>query len=185
MTSELLNEYYETVPVPIKASLVTNLAALAAAIVLALVISNFVVINAKIPSVSMEATITAGDRVFGNRLAYLASSPGRGDVIIFKAPDEPKKLFVKRVIGLPGDTVEILDGSVYVNGVLLDEPYIAEKMDPNEAHYFEVPEGSYLCLGDNRNHSNDARYWNNRFVSRSSIVAKAWFRYYPSFKNVI
>lgn len=185
MTPELLNEYYETEPVPIKASLVTNLAALAAAVLLALVISNFVVINARIPSTSMAPTIMAGDRVFGNRLAYLAASPGRGDVIVFKAPDEPKKLFVKRVVGLPGDTVEILGGNVYVNGVVLDEPYVAEEMNPDEAFYFEVPEESYLCLGDNRNHSNDARYWNSRFVSRSSIVAKAWFRYYPSFKIII
>ena len=81
-----------------------------------LVVNNFLLINAKIPSESMEQTIMTGDRVFGNRLAYVFGEPERYDIIIFKYPDNEKELFIKRIIGMPGETVEIIDGKVYING---------------------------------------------------------------------
>ena len=85
-------------------------------VVVVLVVNNFLLINAKIPSESMEQTIMTGDRVFGNRLAYVFGDPERYDIIIFKYPDNEKELFIKRIIGMPGETVEIKDGKVYING---------------------------------------------------------------------
>lgn len=83
--------------------------------VIAYLLGHFVYINARIPSGSMEQTIMTGDRVFGNRLAYKTKDPERFDIVIFEYPDDPSQLFVKRVIGLPGETVNIVDGKVYIN----------------------------------------------------------------------
>ena len=85
-------------------------------VVVVLIVNNFLLINAKIPSESMEDTIMTGDRIFGNRLAYLFSDPQRYDIVIFKYPDDETQLYIKRVIGLPGETVEIRDGKVYIDG---------------------------------------------------------------------
>ena len=132
----------------------------------------------------MEPTIMSHSRVIGSRLAYLGDkAPERGDIIIFKWPDNEKILFVKRVIGLPGETVDIINGQVYINGsgTPLDESsYLAEPMNPYEAPmHFEVPEDSYFCMGDNRNDSIDARYWDNTFVKRNKILAKVLIKYWP------
>ena len=85
-------------------------------VVVVLIVNNFLLINARVPSESMEKTIMTGDRFFGNRLAYLFDDPERFDIVVFKYPDDESQLFVKRVIGLPGETVEIKDGKVYING---------------------------------------------------------------------
>ena len=92
------------------------------------ILKNYVLINAVIPSGSMENTIMTGDRVFGNRLAYRFGEPERGDIVIFKYPDNEEELYIKRVIGLPGDKVEIRDGLVYLNDSAkpLEEPYLKE-----------------------------------------------------------
>ncbi len=147
-------------------------------------INRFILINAKIPSESMEPTIMVGNKIIGNRLAYLTEEPKRYDVIIFKYPDDPKILFIKRVIGLPGDKIEIRDGDVYVNdsAVPLDDSFCPEPDSTENGLITEpitVPEGCYFMLGDNRLHSKDSRYWNNTFVRKDQIVAKAWFRYWP------
>ena len=99
---------------------------IALAVVAALFIKNYVIINANIPSGSMENTIMTGDRLFGNRLAYARKSPERGDIMIFKFPDDETENYVKRVIGLPGETVEINDAKIYINGsqVPLEENYL-------------------------------------------------------------
>lgn len=152
--------------------------AVAAAVVFLL--KEFVIINAYIPSGSMENTISPGDRVIGNRLAYLAGEPERGDIVIFRYPDDEEQLFVKRVIGLPGETVTIEDAKVYIEGELLEESYLKEEWVVGNGPYtFEIPEGSYLVLGDNRNNSKDARYWENTYVMEEQILGEAVFRYWP------
>ena len=85
-------------------------------IVVVFVLTHFIIINAKVPSGSMENTIMTGDRVFGNRLAYIFGEPKRFDIIIFRYPDDEKQLFIKRIIGLPGETVEIHDGQIFIDG---------------------------------------------------------------------
>ena len=159
-------------------------------------INNVVLINAKIPSESMEKTVMTGDRLFGFRLAYginidlfgheiskKIKDPERFDIIIFKYPDDEKKLFIKRLIGLPGEKVQITDGKVYINDseIPLDDSFIPEKARGNFGPY-EVPENSYFMLGDNREYSRDSRFWKNTFVSFDEIVGKAIVRYYPSIK---
>lgn len=143
-------------------------------------LSQFVYINATIPSGSMQNTIMKGDRIFGNRLAYVMTDPERYDIIIFEYPDYPSKTFIKRIIGLPGETVEIKNGNVYINGSEepLDDSFCAEETEGDFGPYV-VPEDSYFVMGDNRNNSLDSRYWDNKFVSRDQIIAKAFFRYWP------
>ena len=149
-------------------------------VAIVLVINNVVLINAKIPSESMENTIMTKSRVIGSRLSYLTDDPERGDIVIFHYPDDESVYYVKRVIGLPGETVEIVDGKVYINGsdTPLEEPYLPEPMEGSYGPY-TVPEGSYFMLGDNRNNSRDARYWENKFVKKEKIIAKVLFCYYP------
>jgi signal peptidase I len=158
----------------------------AIAAILALIINNTIIINATVPTGSMTNTILVNDQLIGFRLAYLFSEPKRGDIIIFKYPDDPSEKFIKRVIGLPGDVVDIknVDGEVgvYVNGVKLDEPYIREAMVISEDLSYIVPADSYFVLGDNRNNSKDSRYWNNTYVPKENILAKALFRYTRGFE---
>lgn len=155
---------------------------IAAAVALALFLNHVILINATIPSGSMENTIMEDDRLLGLRLAYRNSEPERGDIIIFKYPDNEEENYIKRIIGLPGDTVDIKNAKIYINGsdTPLEEPYLKEEwVIETGPYHFEVPENSYLVLGDNRNNSLDARYWNNTYVSKDKILGKAWFRYFP------
>lgn len=156
------------------------------AVVAAMVIKNYVIINANIPSGSMEDTILPGDDIFGFRLAYTFSDPKRGDIVIFNAPDDPSEKYIKRVIGLPGETVTIEDAQVYINGEPLEEDYLKSATEADEVwttnagpYEFKVPENSYLLLGDNRNGSSDARVWEHTYVSKDAIIGKAILRYYP------
>ena len=148
--------------------------------VIAFLLGHFVYINARVPSGSMEQTITTGDRVFGNRLAYKNKEPERLDIVIFKYPDDPSQLFVKRVIGLPGETVNIVDGKVYINDSEepLDDSFCPETPEGSFGPY-TVPEDCYFMLGDNRNHSMDSRYWTNTFVEKDAIEAQVAVRYWP------
>lgn len=171
----------------VKKELLNWIQVVVCAALIAFCINSFIIANSRIPSASMENTIMTGDRVIGSRLHYkLFQEPARGDVIIFRWPDNEKILFVKRIVGLPGETVDIKDGAVYINGseVSLDEPYIREPMFPETARTFTVPEGAYFCLGDNRNESMDARYWKNTFVYKDKILAKVLFRYWPGFQII-
>ncbi len=152
-------------------------------VVVVLIVNNFLLINAKIPSESMEDTIMTGDRIFGNRLAYLFSDPQRYDIVIFKYPDDETQLYIKRVIGLPGETVEIRDGKVYIDGseTPLDDSFTPETPVGNYGPY-TVPEGCYFMLGDNRNYSKDSRFWQNPYVEKEKILGKAVMKYFPGFK---
>lgn len=155
------------------------------ALALALVINRFVIVNAKVPTGSMESTIMPKDRIVALRVSYLFSDPKRGDIVVFKYPDDPeqKVLYVKRVIGLPGDTVEVVDGEVFINGSEepLNEVYLNEKPVGDFGPY-NIPEDSYFMMGDNRNNSLDARYWTNKFVTKEKILGKVFFRYWPNVK---
>lgn len=165
---------------------------------IAMIVVSSVIINAVIPSGSMENTIMTGDRLIGNRLAYginlqigdkqickKLSNPKRFDIIIFKYPDDESILYIKRIIGLPGETVEVKSGNVYINNSKkpLDDSFTTEKTIGNFGPY-TVPEGSYFVMGDNRNDSNDSRFWKNTYVKFEQILGKAVFRYYPRFKKI-
>ena len=153
------------------------------ALAVTLIINNFIIINANVPSGSMENTIITGDRMIGLRTAYWFSSPKRGQVVIFKFPDNEDETFVKRVIGLPGETVRIKEGKVYINNSKkpLKEDYLKEEWTEgnNFEEPFKVPKDSYFCMGDNRNVSNDARFWDKKYVKKNKILAKAEFVYWP------
>jgi signal peptidase I len=129
---------------------------------------------------SMEPTFQQGDCIMVSKVSYRSSGPQRGDVIIFNPPFDSQFPFIKRVIGLPGDTVEIKDGSVSINGTPLEEDeYIAAQ--PNYTmSATQVPENGYFVLGDNRNNSTDSSQgWT---VPRNNIIGKAWFVYWPPSK---
>ena len=145
----------------------------------ALFINFVIIINSVVPSGSMETTIMTNSRMMGLRVSYWFNDPERGDIVVFKYPDDPSENFVKRVIGLPGETVEIIHGVTYVDGERLDEPYLKETPIDRDFGPFEVPEGHYFLMGDNRNNSNDARFWKNKYVPRNSILGKALFVYWP------
>ena len=137
-------------------------------------ILNFVIINANIPSGSMENTIMTNDKLIALRTSYWFNDPKRGDIIIFKYPDDESQLFIKRIIGLPGDKVEIKDGKVYINDseTPLEDSYVPETPLGSFGPY-EVPENCYFMMGDNRDNSLDSRYWG--FVPDQNIVGKAFF----------
>ena len=167
---------------PLWRELLSWIITFAVAIVAALLLKNFVIINANVPTGSMQNTIQINDNLFGNRLAYTWSEPERGDIIIFKYPDVESQKYIKRVIGLPGEKVTIIDGQIFINDseTPLQEGYLKEAWVLNDGPYeFQVPENSYLVLGDNRNNSRDARFWNNTYVTDEQIIGKALFIYYP------
>lgn len=152
------------------------------AIVLALLLKNYIIINATVPTGSMEHTIEPGDDLFGLRVAYNFTEPKRGDIIIFKFPDDESEKYVKRIIGLPGEKVTIKEAKVYINDseVPLDEDYLKEKWVLATGPFeFDVPENCYFVMGDNRNDSYDARYWDNTYVTKDEIIGKAYMIYYP------
>lgn len=156
---------------------------IAIVVVTVLIVNQFILINARIPSESMANTILAGDQIFGNRLSYLFDDPERYDIVIFKYPDDRSQYFIKRVIGLPGETVNIVDGDVYVTTAEGEEILVEDSFLPEDAHGsygpYEVPEGSYFMLGDNRNWSKDSRFWVNTYVPEEDILGKAVLRYWP------
>jgi signal peptidase I len=124
---------------------------------------------------SMQPNLHTGQFVFADRLAYYLGSPRRGDVVVVHPPPEPEEAFIKRVIGLPGETVEIAAGVVMVNGRALDEPYLAAP--PNYTGTWRLAESEYLVLGDNRINSSDSHIWGP--VQRRAIAAKALLVYWP------
>lgn len=134
-------------------------------------VQSFVVVGS-----SMMPTYEDGQRLLVNKVFYRVGQPEMGDVIVFQPPTGRKVDFIKRIIAGPGDTVEIKEGTVYVNDIAISEPYIrshpAYDMDKKT-----VPEGEYFVLGDNRNNSNDSH--NGWTVTRSSIVGKVWISIWP------
>ena len=165
------------------------------------VLTQFVIINVRVPSGSMENTIMTKDRLIGFRFSYWFDEPQRGDIILFSYPVDEKQTYIKRVIGLPGETVEIRDGKIYIDGSSepLEEDYLKETWTwENDGYTFKVPEGCYFVLGDNRNDSEDGRFWAQialnegkastpeeaepySYVKKDEIKGKAIFKYYSKF----
>lgn len=148
------------------------------ALVLALILRTFVIQAFWIPSTSMVPTLEISDRVLVLKFWYHLPKvePKRGQIIVFKYPEDPRKDYVKRLIGLPGDNVEIRNGVVYVNGKELFEDYVKNK-DDYTMPMITVPEKSYFCLGDNRPNSQDSRFWG--FVPKKYVRGPAVVRYWP------
>jgi signal peptidase I len=157
---------------------------IAIALVLTLIIRTFVVQAFKIPSGSMRPTLIEGDKLFVNKFIYRFKPMERGDIIVFKFPNEPKKDFIKRLVASEGEVVEIRDGKIHVDGKPLMDPNTFGKFyyynhdpfgGPNEK--IKVPKDSFYVLGDNSANSTDSRFWG--FVPKKNIIGKAIFRWWP------
>jgi signal peptidase I len=181
-----LREYFESIVI---------------AVILALFIRTFVVQAFKIPTGSMENNLLIGDHLLVNKMVFAPASGleraigptgtiHRGDVVVFKYPEEPDRDFIKRVIGLPGETLEVREKKVYINGKPLDEPYVHFLQPPSSSEYNEVtsfdvrerygpvtvPADQYFMMGDNRDNSQDSRYWG--FLPRDLVKGKALVIYW-------
>jgi signal peptidase I len=136
---------------------------------------NMISARIRVDGASMEPTLVSGEYVIVSRLSYRMGSPQRGDIIVFHYPRDPQEEYIKRVIGLPGDEVEMKNGSVYVNGKLLEESYLNVKT--NYLGTWSIPEGQLFVLGDNRNNSSDSHDWGT--VPMDYVVGKAVLVYWP------
>jgi signal peptidase I len=132
--------------------------------------------NFRIEGQSMEANLHDGQFLIVNKLVYHLHPPERGDVVVFHSPDNPGKDFIKRVIGLPGEEVQIVDGLVHINGIALHETYVH---NPTQRTWGPevVAESEYFVLGDNRSNSSDSRSWG--MLEGDAIIGKAWLSYWP------
>jgi signal peptidase I len=169
------------------------------AVALALLVNNFIIVNTSVLSGSMENTIMTDDRVVAFRLSYLFSEPERYDIVVFRYPEDESKLYVKRIVGLPGETIEVREGKIYIDGAetplrdefILDDPDIPHR----DFAAYTIPAGEYFMMGDNRDWSDDSRRWGyqiegtgeweNKTVEKGKILGKAIFRYWPSLKNLL
>ena len=141
-------------------------------------IFQFILLNGTVPSGSMEPTIDTGNLILTNRLAFINDEPTTGDIVVFFS-EEHQKLLVKRVIGIAGDTIELKDGKVYINGNLVVEAYIQGETwsASGNDQTFVVPEGKLFVMGDNRENSADSRYFKDTFVSVDSVEGEAFLHY--------
>jgi signal peptidase I len=150
--------------------------------VVAVGISVFIIVflyqPVKVEGTSMMPELADQERIFINKYAYRMGSIERGDVVVFRYPGDPSKNYIKRVVGVPGDQIEIFRGQVLVNGNQLEEPYVPSQFhDQRSMSELTVPEGSYFVLGDHRNLSSDSRDFG--VVGRDAIFGKAVFAYWP------
>ncbi|MGB8956653.1 MAG: signal peptidase I [Tumebacillaceae bacterium] len=162
-----------------KKKLIDWVRTLGLAVVVSLLFRAYVVEARWIPSESMQPTFEVGDKLFVDKLSYRIAGFQRGDIVIFDAPPASNlgdEALIKRVIGLPGDTIKVEGGIVYVNGAALDEPYELEKPEQDFAET-KVPDQSLFVMGDNRNNSFDSRYWG--VVPLDKVIGKAIMTYYP------
>lgn len=162
---------------PVRRSL-EFVAIIISAVVLAYLLQAFLIKPFKIPSASMEPALVPGDRVLVNRLSYKFGSPQRGDIIVFRSPDDPNVDYIKRVIAVGGDSIEIKEGQVLVNNEPLVEDYIKE-VDVENFRLQHVPDGHVFVMGDNRPDSLDSRVWRPPWISEDNIIGKAFIIYWP------
>jgi signal peptidase I len=169
------------VPAPVRSlGVLSLLRDIAVSIVLAVVLIVFIYQPVKVEGTSMMPGLTDQERIFINKYTYKlgAGSVARNDLVVFHYPYDPSQSYIKRIIGLPGDSVQIVDGAVYVNGKTLFEPYVPlEYRDHVSLPKESIPADKYFVLGDHRSSSNDSRVWG--FVDRREIYGKAVFVYWP------
>ncbi|MCQ9208149.1 MAG: signal peptidase I [Omnitrophica bacterium] len=168
-TKKLIREYVESLLI---------------AAVLALIIRTFIVTPFKIPTSSMEPTLMPGDKIFVNRFIYRFGLPKRGDVVVFRYPENPRRDFIKRLVAFGAETIEIADGKLMINGEVVDDPEIFQELEYyNRGAYgaedaqITIPKDCYFVLGDNSGSSRDSRYWG--FVPRKFLLGKAFVIWWP------
>ena len=159
------------------------------ALIIAVLLKIFVFANIIVPTGSMLNTIQEGDRLVASKLAYINNDPQRYDIVIFRYPDDESQTFVKRIIGMPGETVQVIDGKVYVTDTSgktseLRDDFVTNCVPDGNFGPYTVALDSYFVMGDNRNDSKDSRYWTNTYVKRDKIIGKVKFRYYPSIGKI-
>lgn len=164
---------------PRKSPVREYLETLIGAAILAVLIMTFVARAFTVNGPSMLPTLEDGQRLLVDRITYRIQAPQRGDVVIFRYPFNPKEHFIKRIIGVPGDEVRIVAGTVYVNGVALQESYLNGQMLPRNFGPITVTEDTYFVLGDNRNNSEDSRDRRVGLVPRKNLIGRAIWRYWP------
>ena len=132
--------------------------------------------NFRVEGLSMVPTLHNNQYLIVNKLSYRFAEPQRGDIVVFRFPHDPRRDFIKRIIALPGEAVEVRDGRVFINEQLLDEPYV--RAPPRYSYPRRiVPDGEYFVLGDNRNNSSDSHSWGS--LPQEYVIGKAWFSYWP------
>lgn len=136
---------------------------------------NSITVRFQVQGTCMEPTLHDGQYLIVSRLTYWVHPPERGDIIILQPPDDPDQDYVKRIVGLPGERIEIQGGSVWIDGIQLEEPYVV--IPPTYTSAWELGEGEYFVLGDNREGANDSHNWG--VLLRESIIGKAWLCYWP------
>lgn len=154
------------------------------ALVLALIVRTFIVQAYKIPTGSMQSTLLIGDKILVNKFIYRFREPKRGDIVVFRFPDNPKKDFIKRLIAIGPEEVGIKDGNIYIDGKIVEEPDIIRQIYYyNDGDYgkegaaTKVEDDTFYVLGDNSSSSKDSRYWG--FVPRKNLIGKAFLIYWP------
>jgi signal peptidase I len=149
---------------------------LLATLLIFLFVESFIVQGFKVYGSCMEPNLYTGERLLGNKLVYRLNGIHRGDIVVFRPPHRPDTPFIKRVIGLPGEILEIRDNQVYINGHALREPYLHLAWHDNRPAE-RVPGGEVFVMGDNRDNSSDSRSWGE--LPLENVQAKAWLRYWP------
>ena len=150
-------------------------------VILSLGIITFIGQRTKVSGHSMETTLSDGDNLIVDKISYRFRDPERFEIIVFPFQYEEHTYYIKRIIGLPGETVQVIDGYVYINGEVLDENYGLEVMDDPgiAAEPIKLGDDEYFVLGDNRNHSSDSRVASVGVLTRDMLIGRAWVRIYP------
>jgi signal peptidase I len=144
--------------------------------IIAFIIITFIGQVTVVRGASMEPTLHNNERLIANKISYRFETPERGEIIIFRPPLEIKRNYIKRIVGIPGDKIEITNGEIYLNDKKLEESYVKNRSYENMPPTI-VPDNSFFVLGDNRPNSSDSRYWG--FVPRKNVVGRAWIVFWP------